>query len=861
MYDDESSSESEGGRVVLTAIQKRDNAQAAIRAVLKKNLANLETIDWNAVKKSFAELGQKLQEAKIPSRSCSTSVYFQRYLKSTNSIGAAIKAQRANEEIKLTKAQTKARKTMRLTLDKHDRKYATQLAAHVPPESEVEEPSEPEDSDTDTDEDTDKEDVKTPEKPEGAVDEGDEDDEEEWSEDFSSDDTDEDGEDGADEQKRVSKRDRFYWTKEYTLLRQQRKGGDQGEKRARSHHKKKVKVSEDEKKIEAGKKKVDAELSPEQVMAKLKELLMKRGKRGTDRKQYRKDLETLVTKAKDPAAVLKVNVALVTAYLELNLNKAEHMDIDIWKKCVDCLEKMNHILSVNTNLRLSEDEEIEEQFEEDEDVRNDLDKVLSGGSSSKRAKKQAAIDAREAEEKKNSHLTYVRGNFYSFLFRLHIEFTRSLQKIDYHTAEYVQRLRDEPLLSNLCSIASQYYKSIDKPVLQCSCVLIQLELVYYYPDAKCMWDGKSRAPKSKVIDMCLFLYAHGDPRQKTRALLLHVFFLASHDWFAKARDLLLMSHIQDKINECDVSTRSLFNRSMAQLGLCSFRTGHYRQALDCLSDLQDTKHVKELLSQGTRQIKMSNSNLSPAEQKAQQEQIKLEKKRQYPFHMHINLDMLESVHLIGGMFSELDNIALDRQVDNLTVGKQRQKDKFRRQYERHHRASFNAPPESTRDLIMHATDALKAGKWRATMKHLNALRMWMYVPNAAKVKANLAETVKQTALRMYLLIFGSSYISFSLQALVDQFELKKSVITRITSKMMVVGDLEAVWDQPSQTLTMNTALPTRLQKAALKYSNKIVQFVEDNDKLLSLGDRESRYSKGWDRNTRKNNSYTRSYGR
>ena len=163
----------------------------------------------------------------------------------------------------------------------------------------------------------------------------------------------------------------------------------------------------------------------------------------------------------------------------------------------------------------------------------------------------------------------------------------------------------------------------------------------------------------------------------------------------------------------------LYNRALVQLGMCAFRHGMIKDAHDALVDIQSSGRSKELLAQvGMYTIESCNSlvasssalslshllcsslslssspssffshlfpispspsslslfpplystspyfslsSLSPqgliTRHDRSAEQEKLERRRQIPFHMHINLELMECVYLTSAMLIEIPYIA------------------------------------------------------------------------------------------------------------------------------------------------------------------------------------------------------------
>jgi len=610
----------------------------------------------------------------------------------------------------------------------------------------------------------------------------------------------------------------------------------------------------------------DLKLSRSGFDRRIKEVIAMRGKKGTDLGDQLSQLRKLAhySRRLGPARQLIATMYIVGAQMFDTSSKIDKvLSTRLWKLAHNDMLTIMEILEKNPGFTLaplsSEDQadilragrgELAEDDEDDNDENDPLPKAGQSG------------------------LIKVSGDLAAFIERLNDEYVKSLQQTDPHTSEYITRLYDEGLLVDLASMAQKYFVRQQDYVRAANVALIRAELLYYKHESIAKALNASRAKRSvygdplmlhpasegsmttkvsiknfdpsqihpgsimgqptvevpdidvekELGELCLFVYKHSDDRAKTRAMLCHIYHHALHDRFHEARDLLLMSHLQETITHTDIPTQILFNRMMAQLGLCAFRNGLMWESHACLSEICTGSKTKELLAQGLTSFRNQERDV---------EQERLERRRQVPYHMHINLELLETCHLTSAMLLEVPNMVQSRVNERKRVVSKA----FRKLLEFHERLVFAGPPENTRDHIVAAAKHLAQGAWQKSVELVIGLNAWDLLPGEgipARVKDMVRQKIQVESLRTYLLAYSDEYDSLNLNQLTEMFELDQKTVHSVVSKMMINEELQGAWDQGSQSIVLHKVQRTRLQQLALHISDKIGTIVENNERMMDL---------------------------
>lgn len=557
--------------------------------------------------------------------------------------------------------------------------------------------------------------------------------------------------------------------------------------------------------------------TPESILKHLRSIVESRGKKNTDRYEQIRVMERLLEVATTAYQRVRTLLTIIATRFDVTASSSlNHMSQEQWKSASREFSLLMETLEANQWLVVIEGAE---EWEDDE--------------------KQPPTDK----------LLRVPGSVVSLLERLDDELTRSLQQTDPHTSEYIERLRDEQALYTDIVRALIYYErigkkaEIDKQSDGINRITIRrLEHLYFKPTAvskileEKTWEALpgtldcDLTPRSVhsevptiVQTLCNFLFANSEGIIRARAMLCQIYFLALQDMFYKARDLMLMSHLTENIASFDVSTQILFNRTLVQIGLCAFRAGLCYEAQGILQEICGSGRQKELLAQGV--MMQRYSTVTP-------EQERLERQRQLPFHMHINLELLECVYLTCSMLLEIPLLA--QTGSSPDVRKRVISKTFRRMLEYAERQVFQGPPENTRDHVMQAAKNLASGDWKKCQELIAKISIWdLLGSDKEKVKTMLAEQIQEEGLRTYLFTYAPYYDTLSVGTLSDMFELDDKKIAAIVSKMISHEELAAALDQVNHAIVFRKGVElSRLQSQIISLSEKAMGILESNEKVL-----------------------------
>lgn len=226
--------------------------------------------------------------------------------------------------------------------------------------------------------------------------------------------------------------------------------------------------------------------------------------------------------------------------------------------------------------------------------------------------------------------------------------------------------------------------------------------------------------------------------------------------------------------------------------------------------------------------------LPQRQQERTSEQEKIEKRRQMPYHKHINLELFECVYLVSAMLLEIPAI-----VAHELDGRKRMISKsFHYQLRNTERQPLVGPPESMREHVVAASKAMRVGNWKAcrdfVINDKMNVKVWNLFHQADKVRSMIEQKVKEESLRTYLFMYSCVYDSLSLRTLGEQFQLDFKNVHSIVSKMIIKAELAASIDEPNQMIVMHRSEPSRIQALALQLTDKVTQLCDHNDKLWDV---------------------------
>lgn len=551
------------------------------------------------------------------------------------------------------------------------------------------------------------------------------------------------------------------------------------------------------------------------VFTGLKSIVEFRGKKNIDKFEQVAILENLLTEAKTGGNVfeiISVYQMLISARFDA-LSYQSYMPVEHWK---------NNENDANDFLALLEKESSRYQVSENGKSTDDID-----------------IEP-EANEQ---GIKVVLGSVSSIVERLDDEFTKYLQNTSPHSIEYIERLRDEASLYKLIIRAQIYIESTSGNCEQLArMVLKRMDHIYYKPDQLIelieqtawtdSWNGinieestlmtKSKSPEDVIKALSGFLAAQSSVFYTKPALLCYVYYLAVNNHYATAKELFLESKLYQNVPQADASVQILYNRALVQLGLGAFKQGEIEESHQILSEISNSQRLKELLGQGF--IGKYPSQATTAE-----------KQKLLPFHMHINLELLECVFMTASLLIEIPALAAAASSSTKDSKRKAGVKSFKSKLEFHDKQYFTGPPESIKDHLIYASKYLQKGNWSKAYDLVASIKIWTLVPDNELLLLMLKKQLQTEALRTYIFVYKSIFTKLSVAKLTSTFQLSTEDVVSIIEKMLAAGEFQGSLEENFVNFATDAPQRSKLQELAIIMNEKVGLLNEKNEKTSANG--------------------------
>ncbi|GAV29903.1 hypothetical protein PMKS-003409 [Pichia membranifaciens] len=602
-------------------------------------------------------------------------------------------------------------------------------------------------------------------------------------------------------------------------------------------------------------------VSIENLFTIVQSIIESRGKKGIDQRENLKTLNELLQLAQSTYEKIVLLNLIISSRFELH-TKEQFMPTAEWNIIFEDISKLLDVLDVDESYIITE-------------VAPANDDITTPPPANSEGK----------------HL--IVGSVVSFVERLSDELTSHLLYLDPNSSEYISLLKDDSKFYGLIVRAQTYltriiptksYGEIEGDQL-CRIIIKRLESIYYKPvqlivlaelNAWNLLNTEDNSSIAKITSseatdalnisqvnslmdsLCSHLYQYStgaaSPVYRKRAALMQAYYYATSNQFFRARDILHLTHVQTTIHTSEPGVQVLFNRAIVQLGLAAFRSGLLEEAQTILNEVVTSPHTRELLGQG--RIYFSNSNSNSADNGSS------EKGKYVPFHMHVNIELVDAVYYISSLLFEVPLMALQA-YQGSTPGAvayangeaqtqaQNAKKNFSRSFKRileyTERQYFQGPAEETRDTVFEAYSHLVKFNWKTASNILCELRVWNMMPGVSVSNSQgktgsellndmLVESCKIQALKTWTYVNSGTVKNYSVRKLAARFEIDESSVCNTIGGLIYREEIRGFLkfnDDGSKTVVFEKK-EDGMGEIVRGLTDRVNSILERNEKL-SLG--------------------------